>query len=65
MLKALSIISAALALTVFSGCAGHTDLTAPCTEHDSAVAIPLFSSPAFASDASCGPMVRQNGVSVF
>jgi hypothetical protein len=65
LLKALSIISAALALTVFSGCAGHKDLTAPCAEHDSTVEIPLFSAIAFASDISCGPMVRQNGVSVF
>lgn len=63
MLKTLTILSTALALTVFSGCAGHKDLTAPCAEHDSA--IPLFSAIAFASDTSCGPMVRQNGVSVF
>jgi hypothetical protein len=65
MLKVLTILSAALALTVFSGCAGHKDLTAPCSEHDSAIAIPLFSAIAFASDTSCGPMVRQNDVSVF
>ena len=65
MLKALSIFSAALALTVFSGCAGHKDLTAPCNEHDSTIVIPFISSIAFASDTSCGPMVRQSGISVF
>ena len=65
MLKVLSFFSAALALTMFSGCAGHKDLTAPCAEHDSTIAIPFLSSIAFASDISCGPMVRQSGVNIF
>lgn len=64
MLKLLTVFCVALALTVFSGCAGDKDLRAPCATSESGMAS-LFSSPAFASSVSCGPLVRQSGVSIF
>lgn len=64
MLKLLTVFCVALALTVFSGCAGHKDLRAPCAAPKSAM-ISLFSSSALASSVSCGPLVRQSGVSTF
>ncbi len=64
MLKLFTILCAALAISLFSGCAGHKDLRAPCAATDGAITS-LFSSLAFASDVSCGPLVRQSGVSVF
>ncbi|WP_349963400.1 hypothetical protein [Rhizobium sp. ZPR3] len=49
------------AFAALPGCAGHKELKAPC----SAAAGSIFSSSAFATDlTACGPMVRQNGVTV-
>ncbi|MCD2174946.1 hypothetical protein [Rhizobium sp. C4] len=64
MLKLLTVFCVSMALTVFSGCAGHKDLRAPCATPESAMTS-LFSSSAFASSVSCGPLVRQSGVSMF
>jgi len=64
VLKLLTILCAALAISLFSGCAGHKDLRAPCAVTEGAMTT-FFSSFAFASDVSCGPLVRQSGVSMF
>lgn len=46
-------------LAALSACAGHKELKAPCAETSA-----LFSSTAYAEDTSCGPLVRQHGVSL-
>ena len=55
----------ALAVATFAalpGCAGHKELKAPCSPQTSSV----FSSQAYASgnNDSCGPMVRQDAVTI-
>lgn len=62
-LRHISIIAVAIAIAALSACAGHKELKAPCA-NDGATVSALFSSIAFASDVSCGPMVRQDGVTV-
>lgn len=62
MLGSLRILSLASLLLMGSGCAGHKELKAPCASEK---ATALLSSVAFADETSCGPMVRQTGVSVF
>ncbi|NTA59805.1 hypothetical protein G6L32_14275 [Agrobacterium tumefaciens] len=63
MRKIITILAAAVAATALSACAGHRELKAPCAD-DQGIVSSLLSSPAFASDVNCGPLVRQDGVSV-
>lgn len=56
----------ALAVATFAalpGCAGHKELKAPCSAETSS----FFSSQAYASGVNdgCGPMVRQQAVTIF
>lgn len=62
MQKIVTVFSAALLLTALSGCAGHKELRAPCSNDQISG---HFSSVAYAADKDCGPLVRQAGVSVF
>jgi hypothetical protein len=59
-----SVLALALGalLATISGCAGHRELKAPCSAENSPS---LFSSAAFAAEIDCGPLVRQDGVSMF
>ncbi|OEC93603.1 hypothetical protein [Rhizobium sp. YK2] len=65
MKRGLRVVIFGMGLAAFAalpGCAGHKELKAPC----SASAGSIFSSSAFATDlTACGPMVRQNSVTVF
>lgn len=60
----LRVVMLGVAMAAFAalpGCASHKDLKAPC----SASAGSMFSSSAFATDVTtCGPMVRQNSVTL-
>ncbi|SCB40518.1 hypothetical protein [Rhizobium hainanense] len=58
----VAILGVALAaFAALPGCASHKELKAPC----SASAGSMFSSSAFATDlTACGPMVRQNSVTL-
>ncbi|OLP55793.1 hypothetical protein BJF92_09175 [Rhizobium rhizosphaerae] len=62
MRRFLSIILLSLLLLTASGCAGHKELKAPCASEEAARV--SFSS-AYAAPTPCGPLIRQNGVSVF
>ncbi|NTG38895.1 hypothetical protein G6K91_32035 [Agrobacterium rhizogenes] len=56
----LALVVAAFA--ALPGCAGHKELKAPCSAETSSV----FFSPAYASGVNdrCGPMVRQEAVTI-
>ncbi len=59
--RAVILGGAMAAFAALPGCASHKELKAPCT----ASAGSIISSSAFATDLSaCGPMVRQNSVTV-
>ncbi|WP_037155802.1 hypothetical protein [Rhizobium freirei] len=49
-------------LAAASGCAGHKELKAPCSAQNTAS---FFSSAAYAAETHCGPLIRQNGVTMF
>lgn len=66
MRSVLKILFLALVATTFAallGCAGHKELRAPC----SAAIRSVFSSQAYAAgiNDSCGPMIRQQSVTIF
>lgn len=60
--RTVSILAAAAVAVALSAC-GHRELKAPCADGSPAVSS-LFSSIAYASDVTCGPMVRQSGVTI-
>jgi hypothetical protein len=62
MLRSIFVLALGTLLVAVSGCAGHKELKAPCAAEKSAS---LFSSAAFATEAACGPLIRQDGVSMF
>ena len=66
MLRSLLVLTLGGFLATASGCAGHKELKAPCPDDKSAR---LFSSVAYAANpvatSDCGPLIRQDGVSVF
>ncbi len=62
MRRSLSILMLSLLLLTASGCAGHKELKAPCGPEETAE---IPSSSAYAASTPCGPLIRQNGVSVF
>lgn len=62
MLRATFVVALSAILATISGCAGHRELKAPCSAENSPS---LFSSAAFAAETDCGPLVRQDGVSMF
>ncbi|NTI46137.1 hypothetical protein G6M06_32490 [Agrobacterium rhizogenes] len=66
MMRVFKVPFLALAVAAFAalpGCAGHKELKAPCSAGISSV----FSSQAYASGIGdrCGPMVRQEAVTIF
>ncbi|NTG77900.1 hypothetical protein G6M02_31675 [Agrobacterium rhizogenes] len=66
MMQMLKVPFLALAVAAFAalpGCASHKELKAPCSAGISSV----FSSQAYASGIGdrCGPMVRQEAVTIF
>ncbi len=62
MRRSFSILILSLLLLTASGCAGYKERKAPCGPKETA-AIPFSS--AYAATTPCGPLIRQNGVSVF
>ena len=62
MFRTTLVLALGAFLAAASGCAGHKELKAPCAADKSAS---FFSSVAFATGADCGPLIRQDGVSVF
>jgi hypothetical protein len=62
MFRSTFVIALGALLATVSGCAGHKELKAPCSAQNNAT---LFSSAAFATEADCGPLIRQDGVSMF
>jgi hypothetical protein len=63
MLRVLFLALAVAAFAALPGCASHKELKAPCSAEIGS----MFSSQAYASDIGnrCGPMVRQQSVTVF
>jgi hypothetical protein len=62
MLRSTFVLALGALLATVSGCAGHKELKAPCSAENNAG---FFSSVAYATDADCGPMIRQDGVTIF
>ena len=62
MLRSTLVLALGTLLVVISGCAGHKELKAPCAAQNNAS---FFSSVAFAAETACGPLIRQDGVSMF
>lgn len=62
MLRPTLILILGALIAALSGCAGHKELKAPCRAESR---MSIFSSAAIAADLGCGPLVRQDGVSVF
>lgn len=65
MTESFRVLFLAVTIAAFAalpGCAGHKELKAPCSVQTST----LFSSQAFAgeSEGACGPMVRQQAVTI-
>jgi len=61
MLRSALVLVLGVLLATVSGCAGHKELKAPCSAEIKAG----FFSAAFATDADCGPLIRQDGVTTF
>jgi len=62
MLRPTLILTLGALIAAASGCAGHKELKSPCPAETS---MSLFSSAAVAAGLDCGPLIRQDGVSVF
>lgn len=62
MLQSTFILALGALLATVSGCAGHKELKAPCSAENNAS---FFSSVAFAAETDCGPLIRQDGVTMF
>lgn len=66
MIRPFLVLTLGGFLASASGCAGHKELKAPCANDKSTS---LFSTVAYAASpvaaSDCGPLIRQNGVSVF
>jgi hypothetical protein len=62
MLRSTFVLALGALLATVSGCAGHNELKAPCSARDNTS---FFSSAAYAAETDCGPLVRQNGVTIF
>lgn len=62
MLRSILVFALGALLVTVSGCAGHKELKAPCSAQNHPG---LFASIAFAAETDCGPLIRQNGVSIF
>ncbi len=62
MLRSILVLTLGTLLAAASGCAGHKELKAPCAAEKSAG---FFSSVAFATEAGCGPLIHQDGISIF
>lgn len=62
MLRATFVLALSAILATISGCAGHKELKAPCSAQNNTG---FFSSAAYAADTDCGPLVLQDGVTMF
>lgn len=63
MTRALLTLFTAGLILAASGCAGHKELKSPCTVSSEGKTAPWLSSLAYAGEADCGPLIRQDGVS--
>ena len=62
MLRSTLALALGALLATVSGCAGHKELKAPCSADTHAS---FFSSAAYATEADCGPLIRQDSVTLF
>ncbi|UWU26031.1 hypothetical protein N2601_32405 (plasmid) [Rhizobium sp. CB3060] len=62
MLRCTIVLALGALLASVSGCAGHKELKAPCSAQ---LSPSFFSSAAYAAETDCGPLIRQDGVTMF
>lgn len=62
MLRSTLALALGALLATVSGCAGHKELKAPCSAQ---MRPSFFSSAAYATETDCGPLIRQDSVTLF